>query len=254
LSCGVLCAGILVLTCATSSTGLLPQMASTDPARVASLFNVMSVSKAVLQPAHQVGFRAAAQAAQPVKWGKTFHLGNQVIARAAAEEAPAAEEEPFKGASAWSTQFAEPEAVFDILKVKDTLPHRYPFLLVDKIIELIPGKKAVGIKKVTTNEEFFNGHFPERPIMPGVLQIEAMAQVGGMIALQEPISDGKGQFFFSGLDKVKWRKPVVPGDTLVMEMELTAFKPRFGVVKMKGTSYVDGKKVVEAEFQFAMVK
>merc|ERR1719218_195133 len=86
--------------------------------------------------------------------------------------------EDFKGGEAWSSKFAEPETVFDILKVKDILPHRYPFLLVDKIIEFVPGKKAVGIKKVTTNEEFFNGHFPERPIMPGVLQLEAMAQVG----------------------------------------------------------------------------
>eukprot|EP00322_Chrysochromulina_rotalis_P016056 CAMPEP_0115854598 /NCGR_PEP_ID=MMETSP0287-20121206/14107_1 /TAXON_ID=412157 /ORGANISM="Chrysochromulina rotalis, Strain UIO044" /LENGTH=209 /DNA_ID=CAMNT_0003308721 /DNA_START=24 /DNA_END=653 /DNA_ORIENTATION=+ len=163
-------------------------------------------------------------------------------------------EEDWKGASAWSEQFAEPEPVFDILKVKEVLPHRYPFLLVDKIIEFIPGKKAVGVKKVTANEEFFNGHFPARPIMPGVLQVEAMAQVGGMVALQEPITDGKGDFFFAGVNNVKWRRPVVPGDTLVMEMELTAFKPRFGLVKMKGQCFVDGQKVVEGDFQFAMVK
>jgi 3-hydroxyacyl-[acyl-carrier-protein] dehydratase len=163
-------------------------------------------------------------------------------------------EEEWTGAEGWSAKFAEPEAVFDILKVKDTLPHRYPFLLVDKIIEFVPGKKAVGVKKVTSNEEFFNGHFPNRPIMPGVLQVEAMAQVGGMVALQEPISDGKGDFFFAGVNNVKWRRPVVPGDTLVMEMELTAFKAKFGLVKMKGKSYVDGQLVVEGDFQFAMVK
>jgi 3-hydroxyacyl-[acyl-carrier-protein] dehydratase len=160
----------------------------------------------------------------------------------------------FKGAGAWSESFKEPEAVFDILAIKDILPHRYPFLLVDKIIEFVPGKKAVGVKKVTTNEEFFNGHFPNRPIMPGVLQVEAMAQVGGIVALQEPVTDGKGDFFFAGVNNVKWRRPVVPGDTLVMEMELTAFKPRFGLVKMKGVCYVDGQKVVEGDFQFAMVK
>jgi 3-hydroxyacyl-[acyl-carrier-protein] dehydratase len=160
----------------------------------------------------------------------------------------------FKGAAAWSSQFAEPEAVFPIEKVKDILPHRYPFLLVDKVIEFVPGKKAVGIKKVTANEEFFNGHFPARPIMPGVLQLEAMAQVGGIIALQQPVTDGKGDFFFAGVNKVKWRKPVVPGDTLVMQMELTVFKERFGLVKMNGVAYVDGEKVVEGEFQFAMVK
>ena len=137
--------------------------------------------------------------------------------------------------------------------MKDVLPHRYPFLLVDKIIEFEPGKKAVGVKKVTANEEFFNGHFPLRPIMPGVLQVEAMAQVGGIVALQEPITDGKGDFFFTSVNNIKWRRPVVPGDTLVMEMELTAFKPKFGLVKMKGTAYVDGNKVVEGDFQFAMV-
>merc|ERR1712100_508599 len=136
------------------------------------------------------------------------------------------------GAAAWSEATKDPEVVFDILK----------------------GKGAVGVKKVTTNEEFFNGHFPSRPIMPGVLQVEAMAQVGGMIALQQPITDGQGDFFFAGVNNIKWRRPVVPGDTLVMEMELTAFKPKFGLVKMKGTSYVDGQKVVEGDFQFAMVK
>ena len=84
--------------------------------------------------------------------------------------------------------------------------------------------------QVTVNEEYFNGHFPERPIMPGVLQVEAMAQVGGIVSLQEPITDGKGDFFFAGVNNVKWRRPVVPGDTLVMEMELTAFKKKFGPV------------------------
>jgi len=186
-----------------------------------------------------------------------------VLSRAALRASPlrmdAATAEPeteveWKGAEAWSTQFAEPEPVFDVLAVKNVLPHRYPFLLVDKIIEFVPGKKAVGVKKVTANEEFFNGHFPQRPIMPGVLQVEAMAQVGGMVALQEPVTDGKGDFFFAGVNNVKWRRPVVPGDTLVMEMELTAFKPRFGLVKMKGSCYVDGNKVVEGDFQFAMVK
>ena len=169
-------------------------------------------------------------------------------------EAATEEEVEWKGAEAWSESFKDPEVVFDILKVKEVLPHRYPFLLVDKIIEFVPGKKAVGLKKVTVNEEFFNGHFPARPIMPGVLQVEAMAQVGGMVCLQEPVTDGKGDFFFAGVNNVKWRRPVVPGDTLVMEMEMTAFKPRFGLVKMKGVSYVDGQKVVEGDFQFAMVK
>merc|ERR1719183_650463 len=159
----------------------------------------------------------------------------------------------FKGAESWSADMAHPEPVFDILKIKEVLPHRYPFLLVDKVIEFEAGKRAVGVKKVTTNEEFFNGHFPNRPIMPGVLQVEAMAQVGGMIALQEPITDGQGDFFFTSVNNIKWRRPVVPGDTLVMEMGMTAFKKKFGLVKMKGVAYIDGQKVVEGEFQFAMV-
>ena len=175
------------------------------------------------------------------------------INAAVAEPETAAEVE-WTGAEKWSDSFKEPEALFDILKIKDILPHRYPFLLVDKVIEFEPGKRAVGIKKVTTNEEFFNGHFPLRPIMPGVLQVEAMAQVGGIIALQEPITDGKGDFFFTSVNNIKWRRPVVPGDTLVMEMEMTAFKKKFGLVKMKGTAYIDGQKVVEGDFQFAMVQ
>lgn len=169
-------------------------------------------------------------------------------------DTPTDDDADWTGAAKWSDAFKEPEAVFDINKVKEILPHRYPFLLVDKVIEFEPGKRAVGVKKVTANEEFFNGHFPARPIMPGVLQVEAMAQVGGIVALQEPVTDGKGDFFFAGVNNVKWRRPVVPGDTLVMEMELTAFKKKFGIVKMKGVAYVDGNKVVEGDFQFAMVK
>ncbi|KAL1496815.1 hypothetical protein AB1Y20_014401 [Prymnesium parvum] len=175
--------------------------------------------------------------------------------RAAAPLACAEPAEPaeWTGAEAWSASWREPAPLFDAIAIKAILPHRYPFLLVDKVVEFVPGKKAVGLKKVTVNEEFFNGHFPQRPIMPGVLQLEAMAQLGGIIALQEPVTDGKGDFFFAGVNNVKWRRPVVPGDTLVMQMELTAFKPRFGLVKMAGVAFVDGQKVVEGEFQFAMV-
>lgn len=175
-------------------------------------------------------------------------------AAASAPEVESAADVEWCGAEKWSDAFKEPEAVFPIERVKEILPHRYPFLLVDKVIEFEAGKRAVGVKKVTANEEFFNGHFPARPIMPGVLQLEAMAQVGGLVALQEPITDGKGDFFFAGVNNVKWRRPVVPGDNLIMEMELTAFKPRFGLVKMHGVAYVDGMKVVEGDFQFAMVK
>ncbi|KAJ1625845.1 HotDog domain-containing protein [Pavlovales sp. CCMP2436] len=163
----------------------------------------------------------------------------------------------WKGAAALSEQCKDPPTVMSAEQIMAILPHRYPFLLVDKVIEFEPGKRCVAQKKVTVNEEFFNGHFPNRPIMPGVLQVEAMAQVGGLVALQPPISNaagGKGDFFFAGVDRIKWRRPVVPGDTLTMEMELTAFKERFGIVKMAGKAYVDGKIALEGEFTFALVK
>lgn len=147
---------------------------------------------------------------------------------ARAHASPAAvrmDEAEWVGGEALSASCKDPETVFGIEKIMSILPHRYPFLLVDKVIAFEPGKRCVAIKKVTVNEEFFNGHFPNRPIMPGVLQVEAMAQVGGLVALQPPISEaggGKGDFFFAGVDNVKWRRPVVPGDTLVMEARAAA--------------------------------
>lgn len=155
-----------------------------------------------------------------------------------------------------SKGIAHPEAVFtvpeNILKV---LPHRYPFALVDKVLHFEAGKRIVGIKCITNNEPQFTGHFPDLPIMPGVLQVEAMAQLGGLICLQEPCSDGKGTFFFAGVDGVKWRKPVVPGDVLVMEMELLKWKPKFGLAKMTGKAYVDGVLALDVkEFTFALAQ
>eukprot|EP00904_Undaria_pinnatifida_P009937 jgi/Undpi1/6073/HiC_scaffold_20.g08558.m1 len=168
-----------------------------------------------------------------------------------AEEVPA---DPT--ASDISKGIAHPEAVFtvpeNILKV---LPHRYPFALVDKVLHFEAGKRIIGIKCITNNEPQFTGHFPDLPIMPGVLQVEAMAQLGGLICLQEPCSDGKGTFFFAGVDGVKWRKPVVPGDVLVMEMELVKWKPKFGLAKMTGKAYVDGVLAVDVkEFTFALAQ
>lgn len=114
------------------------------------------------------------------------------------------------------------------------LPHRYPFLLVDRVLEFESGVRAVAVKSVTVNEPFFPGHFPELPIMPGVLQVEALAQVGGIAMLHKYAPNGDRDFFFGGVDKVKWRKPVVPGDTLVLEMNLTSFREKFGIAKMEG--------------------
>ncbi len=134
----------------------------------------------------------------------------------------------------------------DIVKL---LPHRYPFLLVDRITEMEPGKRVVGIKNVSCNEPFFQGHFPDNPIMPGVLIIEAMAQVGGVMArLTMPeVLEGEGPdgLFFMAIDKVKFRRPVVPGDQLVFELE--ALRTGSKVWKMGGKAFVDGKLVAEAQ-------
>jgi beta-hydroxyacyl-ACP dehydratase FabZ len=134
----------------------------------------------------------------------------------------------------------------DIIKI---LPHRYPFLLVDRITELEPAKRVVGLKNVTANEAFFQGHFPDNPIMPGVLIIEAMAQVGGVLArLSIPGAmeeDNVDTVFFMSIDKVKFRKPVVPGDQIVFE--LTPLRTGSRVWKLAGKAFVEDNLVAEAE-------
>jgi 3-hydroxyacyl-[acyl-carrier-protein] dehydratase len=141
--------------------------------------------------------------------------------------------------------------VFTIEEIQNLLPHRYPFLLVDRIVDYVPGEKAVGIKNVTVNEPFFQGHFPSRPIMPGVLIVEAMAQVGGIVLTQLPDVE-RGLFMFAAIDGVRFRRPVIPGDQLVMTLELLSLKRRrFG--KMRGTALVDGKLACEGELMFSLV-
>ena len=131
------------------------------------------------------------------------------------------------------------------------LPHRYPFALVDKVIENIPGEKAVALKNITINEPQFQGHFPERPLMPGVLIVESMAQVGGIIVTQMP-NLPKGLFVFAGINNVKFRKPVVPGDQLLIKCELLSIKrQRFG--KVKGEVHVDGSLVCSGDLMFSLV-
>ncbi len=143
------------------------------------------------------------------------------------------------------------QPIISVEEIQKLLPHRYPFLLVDRIVEYVPGKRAVGIKNVSFNEPQFQGHFPGRPIMPGVLIVEAMAQVGGVVLTQMLESDG-GLFVFAGIDKVRFRRQVVPGDQLVMTVELLCVKRRrFG--KMQGRAEVDGKLAAEGELIFSLV-
>lgn len=141
--------------------------------------------------------------------------------------------------------------MMDIRQIQSVLQHRYPFLLVDRVLELEPGKRAVGMKNVTINEDFFNGHFPGNPIMPGVLIVEAMAQVGGILLLATTGNEGK-LAFFAGIDKLRFRRPVMPGDQLVTEVEIKKQKGDIGRVAVVGK--VDGQVVAEGEYLFALRK
>jgi len=134
---------------------------------------------------------------------------------------------------------------WDIGAIQEIMPHRYPFLLVDRIIELVEGRRVVGIKNVTINEPFFNGHFPGHPIMPAVLIIEAMAQVGGVLLLSTVDKPKERLVYFMGIDKARFRKPVLPGDQIRFELELVKLRSR--TCKMKGVAFVDGDLVAEAE-------
>jgi len=136
-----------------------------------------------------------------------------------------------------------------LTEIQAIIPHRYPMLLVDRILELEPTKRAVGIKNVTANEQFFQGHFPGTPIMPGVLLLEAMAQVGGVALLCGDEYRGK-LAVFAGIDRVKFRKPVVPGDQLRMVAEIVKVRGTMG--KIWAEAFVDGELVAEGEFLFAL--
>lgn len=140
-----------------------------------------------------------------------------------------------------------------IQEILDILPHRYPFLLIDRIVEMEMGKRVVGIKNVTMNEPFFQGHFPGHPIMPGVLLLEAMAQVGGVMALKSvPEHEVRNKvIYFMSIDKAKFRKPVVPGDQLRFELEVT--KQRATIMGFKAQAFVDGALVAEAELMAIIV-
>lgn len=137
----------------------------------------------------------------------------------------------------------------DIREIKEIIPHRYPFLLIDRIIEVEEGKRAVGLKNVTANEEFFNGHFPDYPVMPGVLIVEALAQVGAVAMLKK--EENKGRLaFFAGIDNCRFKRQVFPGDQLHLEVEMTRLRGSVG--KAKAIASVEGELVCEAELMFAL--
>ena len=139
--------------------------------------------------------------------------------------------------------------VLNAQEIQDIIPHRYPMLLLDRIIELEPLKRAVGIKNVTMNEQFFLGHFPSQPVMPGVLLVEAMAQVGGIAMLYPKEHRGK-LAFFAGIDRVKFRRPVVPGDQVRMVAEIIKLRGSMG--KVWAEAFVDDQLVAEGEFLFVL--
>ncbi|MDX2273279.1 MAG: 3-hydroxyacyl-ACP dehydratase FabZ [Cyanobacteriota bacterium] len=142
-------------------------------------------------------------------------------------------------------------AIFTAEQILDILPHRYPFLLVDRIIRYLPGESAVGLKNVTFNEPFFQGHFPGRPIMPGVLIVEAMAQVGGIVLTKIPDAAGR-LALFAGIDGIRFRRPVVPGDQLILSAQLLAIRQK-RVGKMFCRAQVAGQLVTEGELMFSLV-
>jgi beta-hydroxyacyl-ACP dehydratase FabZ len=139
----------------------------------------------------------------------------------------------------------EPRMI-DLQGIMDLLPHRYPMLLVDRILDFEPREWIRGLKNVSFNEAVFQGHFPSRPVFPGVYIVEAMAQTGGCLLMREFEDRARKVIYFMGIDAVRFRKPVLPGDQLVMEVKVVQFKGR--ICKMRGEAFVDGQKVAEAEF------
>ena len=192
-----------------------------------------------IKPSHAANCELArqidAQMRKPLTAMQAFTPPPADVAKPAAASAPAA------------TPVVD-GAALDSAQVMQVLPHRYPFLMVDRVTK-IEGNRIVGVKNVTNNEAYFQGHFPGHPIMPGVLQLEAMAQVAGILMLKKAENAGKIAYFMSA-DDVRWRKPVLPGDTLVIEVELT--KARATIGKAKGVCRVDGEVVSEAEVTFML--
>ena len=143
-------------------------------------------------------------------------------------------------------------STLEIREIMGRIPHRYPFLLVDRVIELVPGQRIVAIKNVTINEPFFQGHFPGAPVMPGVLIIEALAQAGAVLLLSDIPDRASKLVYFTGIDAARFRRPVVPGEQIRLTMEVLKLRSR--TCKMRGTAEVDGELVAEAEIMSALVE
>jgi beta-hydroxyacyl-ACP dehydratase FabZ len=143
-------------------------------------------------------------------------------------------------------------SVIDIRGILERLPHRYPFLLVDRVVELTPAKRIVAIKNVSINEPFFPGHFPGAPVMPGVLIVEAMAQAGAVLLLQEVADRASKLVYFTGIDEARFRRAVTPGDRLILTVEVLKLRPR--ACKMRGVAEVDGEIAAEAIIMSALVE
>ncbi|NLY75644.1 MAG: 3-hydroxyacyl-ACP dehydratase FabZ [Firmicutes bacterium] len=139
--------------------------------------------------------------------------------------------------------------MYDINQIKTMLPHRYPFLLVDRVLEIVPRQRLVALKNVTVNENFFNGHFPEKPVMPGVLIIESMAQAAGLVMLSEDQHKGKIPYF-TGIDNARFRRTIVPGDQIIIEIEVIRLKGNVG--RAKAVAKVDDQIATEAELMFVL--
>jgi UDP-3-O-[3-hydroxymyristoyl] N-acetylglucosamine deacetylase/3-hydroxyacyl-[acyl-carrier-protein] dehydratase len=194
-----------------------------------------------VKPSHaancELARQIAAQMRRPMAAMQTFAPPPAPVSPTAAEKSEVA-------------QRMQDGGVLDIAQIMKVLPHRYPFLMVDRVTK-IEGNRITGVKNVTVNEPYFQGHFPNHPIMPGVLQLEAIAQVAGILTLRQVENIGKLAYFMSA-ENVKWRKPVRPGDTLVIDVELTKARGKIG--KAKGACYVDGEVVSEAEVTFILAE
>jgi UDP-3-O-[3-hydroxymyristoyl] N-acetylglucosamine deacetylase/3-hydroxyacyl-[acyl-carrier-protein] dehydratase len=226
-----------------------------EPLRARGLIKGASTQNAVVLDEHGVVENVLRSPDEFVRHKMMDCVGDLALAGSRLEARIVAHKPSHRGTvlfvRALQASLAQESQVLGIEEIMKVLPHRYPFLLVDRIIEIEPDKRIVGIKNVTINEPFFQGHFPGHPIMPGVLIVEAMAQVGGMLLMGAVPNPESKVVYFTSLNNVKWRKPVKPGDQLRFELDL--LQVRGAMCRMQGVAKVDGETVCEAEMS-AMVR